>query len=392
MRKFLLLFMFFIQVNLLFSQFSYPTPYFFDHEISADFLEFCTDPAAGALGEALTAASPFYPWAGLLQNPALLAANASIASVNVTYSPWLRLLMPPLNLTDLNAVYPISQGKTLGYRFRYYNMNENMFLIPGSVNEHGGREFLHQLSWGQKLNENFSGGISFKYFHSNLTQYASSAGYDINSFGSFALDLGVVYGKKYSLNEKTELNLQIASSIRNFGPRIQYSKDPGEMKKFLPTVLGVGILMNRSRQLNNPYKMDWDLVYQADKFLVPSDPVYDHEGQIITGKNPDISPFRALYQSFYDAPLGFSEEIREIVHKGGLEIRFSNSNQNYFALRAGKIWGNPTKFNLDYSSLGGGMGIKGLSIDFKFITARYPHPIETWTLMLSYRSILKGKE
>ncbi|MGC9341419.1 MAG: PorV/PorQ family protein [Bacteroidales bacterium] len=391
MRKNLLLFLCIIQGNLLFSQVIYPTSSYYQYNISAAFLEFCTDPVAGAMGETLAAASPFYQYNGLIQNPALLAMNDNVAGFFVSYTPWMRQMTPGLNILDLKAIYPVANGTILGYRFRNYNLNEFLLLIPGSLESIDGREFFHQISWGQNLSDNFSGGISLKYFQSNLGKYTNSQGFEVKPLSSFAFDLGVNYDKEIVLSEKTMLNILIAGSIRNFGPRIKYNNDPDEMKDFLPSILGIGVLINRSQKLNDKLKIDLDFAYQADKFLVPSPPVYDEEGQVILkGMNPDISPLRALYQSFYDAPNGFKEELMEIVHKGGMEFRLSNSKLSYIALRLGRVNGHKSYSIQRYNTYGVGAGWNDFSIDFKLINIR-PHPIKTWTIMMGYRIILDKK-
>jgi hypothetical protein len=59
--------------------------------------------------------------------------------------------------------------------------------------------------------------------------------------------------------------------------------------------------------------------------------VYDEESNIIDGKDPNVSVPVAIFQSFYDAPGGFSEEMQEFTQSFGHEYWYNQQ----FALRAG---------------------------------------------------------
>ena len=52
------------------------------------FLNIPTNARIGGFGEIATVSSPFYPDAGLYQNPALLSNNARYAGGNFSINPW----------------------------------------------------------------------------------------------------------------------------------------------------------------------------------------------------------------------------------------------------------------------------------------------------------------
>jgi hypothetical protein len=54
------------------------------------------------------------------------------------------------------------------------------------------------------------------------------------------------------------------------------------------------------------------VTFDINKLLVPTPPVRDADGKIIAGKDDDVSVPAGLFQSFGDAPGGFSEELKEI--------------------------------------------------------------------------------
>lgn len=70
----------------------------------------------------------------------------------------------------------------------------------------------------------------------------------------------------------------------------------------------------------------------------------------------DISIFQALYRSFYNAPGGFKEELHEIRHKIGSEIRLNYDDIFYTALRLGRSMEHATKGSRTYTTMGYGVG------------------------------------
>ncbi len=78
---------------------------------------------------------------------------------------------------------------------------------------------------------------------------------------------------------------------------------------------------------------------EFNKLLVPTPPlreVGDANGngipnEIIAGEDDDVTFFTGIFQSFGDAPNGFSEEIKEVTWSLATEYVYDNS----FSLRAG---------------------------------------------------------
>jgi hypothetical protein len=178
----------------------------------------------------------------------------------------------------------------------------------------------------------------------------------------------------------------IGSSIRNFGPRIKYTDDPDQKKNFIPSLFAAGIMLNPSYAISEKLQFDTDLSYQAEKYLTPSTPVYASDGiTILEGRDPDVSAFRALYQSFYDSPEGFEGEVREIIHKTGMEIRMSNHKRNYMAIRLGMLRQKDSENFFNYNTFGLGAGISGFDVNFKLIFSSEHNPYETWSAMVGYQ-------
>jgi hypothetical protein len=102
--------------------------------------------------------------------------------------------------------------------------------------------------------------------------------------------------------------------------------------------LGTTLLVNLDRYNALGISLD------VNKLLVPTPPVYDEDRNIIDGMDPNVSVPVAIFQSFYDAPGGFSEEMKEFTQSIGVEYWYNQQ----FALRAGYFNEAESKGNKKY--------------------------------------------
>jgi len=114
-----------------------------------------------------------------------------------------------------------------------------------------------------------------------------------------------------------------------------------------------------------------------NKLLVPTTPIYFNIGdinekgdtirsaltEIKAGKDPNVSVPVAIFQSFFDAPGSFKEELREITYSYGVEYWYNNQ----FALRGGYFHEYETKGNRKYFTAGAGFRFKGFTLDFSYL-------------------------
>ena len=73
-----------------------------------------------------------------------------------------------------------------------------------------------------------------------------------------------------------------------------------------------------------------------NKLLVPTPPILDTLGNVVYGKDNNVGILQGAFQSFYDAPDGFSEELKEINVSLGAEYWYNN----LLAVRAGYFYEN----------------------------------------------------
>jgi hypothetical protein len=102
-----------------------------------------------------------------------------------------------------------------------------------------------------------------------------------------------------------------------------------------------------------------------NKLLVPTNPIRDADGKIISGTNPDRSVPSAIFGSFNDAPGGFSEEMSEISYSFGTEYWYNKQ----FAIRSGYFYETPTKGDRRYFTVGAGLKYNVFNLDIAYLLA-----------------------
>ncbi len=178
-------------------------------------------------------------------------------------------------------------------------------------------------------------------------------------------------GKRHRFN--------VGLNIQNIGAKMTYSSE--EKRDFIPTNLKFG--------LGYKYEIDDhnELFIYADvnKLLVPTPPfilqsynggdsIDPNTNQVaIIGMNKNVSPVQGIIQSFYDAPGGFSEEIREWTPSAGFEYLY----EKMFALRGGVFYEAATKGGRQYMTLGMGLKFESLTLDAAYLVPfANRHPLQ----------------
>lgn len=322
------------------------------------FLNIAPDSRSGAMGEAGVALSPDVNanyW-----NPAKLAFMETGNDIALSYSPWLRHLVPDINLAYLSFAHKIDDRNTFGASLRYFNLGsiENIDNDQNNLGTYKPSEFSLDASFARKFGNNFSLGLTMRYINSNFDNAAFvSGGSSVQNKAGNAISAGVsLYYKKDYGDSST---FAFGANISNIGSKIAYS-DAGA-KYFLPANLKLGVA--------NTWRLDGASTITAtldfNKLLIPTPPLRDGDGNIISGKNDDVSVPAGIFQSFGDAPGGFSEELKEISLSPGLEYWYNN----LIALRAGYFYGNPGKGTQRYATFGVGLKYQVFTFDFAYLAA-----------------------
>jgi hypothetical protein len=322
------------------------------------FLTIAPDSRSGGMGDAGVATSPDV--FSMHWNPAKFAFIDGKGGVGLSYSPWLRTLVPDINIALLSGYSRIDKKQVVSSSLLYSSLGDVPF-----TDEFGNlertftpNEFAFDLGYSRLFTDNLSGGIAFRFIYSNLTGGSYSGGVATKPGTSFAADISSYYNKDINLLDK-DGSFSAGINISNIGAKMSYSDS--QISDFIPTNMRLGGAFTINLDSYNSLTVSVDL----NKLLVPTPPVYStaNSDSIVAGKDPDVSVPVAIFQSFVDAPGGFKEEMHEITTSAGLEYWYNN----IFAIRGGYFREHETKGNRKYFTAGAGVRLNAFTLDFSYL-------------------------
>ncbi|TCC96331.1 type IX secretion system outer membrane channel protein PorV [Pedobacter hiemivivus] len=322
------------------------------------FLLITPDARSGSMGDVGVAVQP--DGNAMAINPSKLAFLDKKYGFAISYSPWLKSLVPDVNLTYVSGFYKPNEKTTIGGSLRYFNLGEIQLtdVNQQDLGIYTPSELAADITYARQLDATFSLGTSLRYIYSNLTSGQFSAGQQVSPGRAVAVDVSAFF-KKPTIFLGTDAIVSAGLNISNIGTKLSYS-DKGN-SYFLPTNLKIG---GASTFLIDDYNQ-FTFALDFNKLLVPTQPIYDANGKIIAGEDPDRSVPAGIFGSFNDAPGGFKEEIREINIAAGMEYWYNQQ----FALRTGYFYESPTKGNRRYFTLGAGLKYNVFNIDIAYLVA-----------------------
>ena len=332
------------------------------------FLLISPDSRAGAMGDVGVATTP--DASSMHWNPAKLSFTQDDIGISVSIVPWLRELVPDINLQYIGGYYKLNENEAIGYELRYFSLGDITFTdISGNViGQYKPNEMAIGSAYSRKLSRNFSLAISGRYIYSNLTGGQSAGGTETVAGQSVAADVSSFYTKPISIANKRS-DLSFGMNISNIGNKISYTETI--TRDFIPINLRLGTDLTTKMDDYNKISLSFDL----NKLLVPSPPLYNNDGEMIAGKDPNVAVVEGMFQSFGDAPgeidengnpvsgSVFREEMREINISAGLEYWYANQ----FALRAGYFHEHDTKGGRKYLTFGSGVKYNVFALDFSYL-------------------------
>jgi len=359
------------------------------------------DARAGAMGDAGVASTPDAN--SLHWNPAKFAFIEDEMGFSVSYTPWLRALVPDINLAYLSGYYKIDEQQTFAATLLYFSLGNIIFTDKNGdvTGEFNPNEFAVDAAYSRKLSDDFSGGLALRYIYSNLT-----GGYYIESAGqskagqSIAADVSVYYQKDVTLAEKDAL-FAMGLNVSNIGSKMSYTETAE--RDFIPINMRFGGALTVEIDEYNTLAF----VADVNKLLVPSPPVVELDSNgnavkdangdnvILYGKDPNRSVVSGMFGSFGDAPgvvvndetgerSVFKEEMRELTYSIGIEYWYDKQ----FAVRAGYFYEHATKGNRKFFTLGAGLKYSVFGLDFAYlIPTEAKHPLENtlrFTLLFDF--------
>lgn len=322
------------------------------------FLLIAPDARLGSMGDAGVAVQPDANAMGI--NPSKLAFMDKKYGFSVSYSPWLKSLIPDVSLTYLSGFYKPDEKTTLAAALRYFNLGEIQLtdINQQDLGVYSPNEFAFDVTYARRMGDSFSLGTSLRYIYSNLTSGQFSSGQQTQAGTAVAVDVSA-YFKKPTLFLGKDAILSVGLNISNIGTKVSYTNS--DNGNFLPTNLKIG---GASTFLIDDYNQ-FTFALDLNKLMVPTQPVYDATGKMIAGKDPNRSVPAGMFGSFSDAPGGFSEEVKEVNIAAGMEYWYNQQ----FAFRAGYFYESPQKGNRRYFTLGAGLKYNVFTIDIAYLLA-----------------------
>jgi hypothetical protein len=322
------------------------------------FLLISPDSRAGGMGDVGVATSPDAN--SLHWNPAKFAFVEDEVGFAVSYVPWLRALVPDINLSYLAGYKKLNKNEAIAMELRYFTLGDITFtdVIGNNLGQYKPSEFAIGSAYSRKLSDQFSLAISGRYIYSNLTGGQSAGGITTNAGQSIAADVAGYYRKDIRIAKK-DMQLALGANVSNIGNKVRYTET--STRDFIPINLRLGTALNADLDEYNKISFAFDI----NKLLVPTPPIYNDsiDGQIDFGQDPNVSVVSGIFQSFGDAPGGFSEEMREINYSIGTEYWYDDQ----FAVRAGYFNEHNTKGGRKFFTFGSGVKYNVFALDFSYL-------------------------
>jgi len=314
-------------------------------------------------------------------NPAKYAFTEAKSGVSLSYTPYLSKLVNDISISYATYFNRINEYSAISASFKYFSLGE--ITLTQSETDPGTNvkpnEFTADVAYTLRLADQFSMAIAMRYMRSDLRIAAVDPTAD--AAGTFSADITGYYQSEEEAYNDFNGRWRAGFAIQNLGPKFKY--DDGGRENFQPTNLRLGagfdFIFDEYSKLG--------LTAEVTKLLVPTPPLYgyvdtdgdgeqdDDEPTIITeGQDNDVSFMKGVFQSFGDAPGGFSEEIKEFTWALGAEYTY----QENFSFRAGYFNEAEEKGARKFFALGAGFKYTTINIDLSYLfsASKVQSPLE----------------
>lgn len=327
-------------------------------------------------------------------NQSKYAFSLAKSGIGVSYTPYLSKLVNDIFLGNITYFNRLNDRSAFGVSFKYFSLGEieiREFETDLGIIEKP-NELTFDASYSLRLADQFSMAVGLRYLRSDLRIQASQTNTTAKAASSIGVDISGYYQSEENAYDSFNGRTRLGFAIQNLGPTIKY--DEGGRENFLPTTLRLGGGFDFIFDDYNTLA----LTAEVTKLLVPTPPVlgtkivYNESGEtpgyqsdedeiveqqnnyIISGQSNDVSFIKGIFQSFGDAPGGFSEEMKEFTWALGAEYRYQDS----FALRAGYFNEAEEKGARKFFALGAGFKYTTINLDMSYLfsASKVQSPLE----------------
>ncbi len=356
------------------------------------FLLIASDARAASLGDmgVATSVDAFsQSW-----NPSKYAFSETKSGFGISYTPYLSKLVNDIFLGNVTYFNRINEGSAFAASFKYFSLGDIEIITLAQAQQANfvplierPNELTLDLSYSLRLSEQFAMSVAMRYLRSDLKLQSVPDNSDAKAAGSFGVDITGYYQSEENAYNDFNGRWRAGFALQNIGPKIKY--DDGGNESFLPTTMRLGggfdFIFDDYNKLA--------VTAEVTKLLVPTPPIYgyvdtdgdgnqntsqssdDYEPTIIVeGKDPDVSFISGMFQSFGDAPGGFSEELKEFTWALSAEYMYQES----FALRAGFFNESEDKGARKFFALGAGFkyNVANIDLSYLFSASKVQSPLE----------------
>lgn len=331
-------------------------------------------------------------------NPAKYAFSEAKSGLALSFTPYLTRLVNDISISYATYFNRLNEFSAVSGSIKFFSLGEIVLTqdatTPGIPVEPN--ELAVDVAYSLKLADQFSMAVGLRYFRSALR--IGQVDPNANPGTSFGADITGYYQSEENAYNDFNGRWRAGFAIQNLGPKFSY--DDGGQDVFQPTNLRLGggfdFIFDRNSKLA--------LTAEVTKYLVPTPPQLGErivftdanndgvfnpddgdtqtqeqmdasaENVIIAGQDDDVSFLSGVFQSFGDAPGGFSEELREFTWSLGAEYTYNES----FALRAGYFNESEEKGARKFFALGAGFKYTTINLDLSYLfsASRVQSPLE----------------
>jgi len=304
-------------------------------------------------------------------NAAKYAFATQKMGIGISYTPYLESIVNDVSLLNANYYNKLNDRSAFAFGLRYFGLGEielrQTFDQDATLVKPN--EFALDGSYSLKLSQSFSMAVAGRFISSNLR--FQDGVQDSQAANAFAVDVSGFYRSPEIAYSNYDGRWRAGFNISNLGGSIQY--DAGGQENFLPTNLKFGGGFDFIFDQDNILAINTEF----NKLLVPTPRDFDGDGDIDSednGEYQNIGFFQGVFESFGDAPGGFSEELKEITWALGTEYRFREA----FMLRSGYFRESEEKGSRQFFTLGAGFMFKSAQIDLSYLfsTSQVRNPLE----------------
>ncbi len=321
----------------------------------------------GDMGVATSADAFSQQW-----NPAKFAFATQEIGIGLSYTPYLESIITDIALLNANFYKKINERSAFAFSLRYFTLGE-IELRQSAIDDPRivkPNEIALDGSYSLKLSDQFSMAVAGRFISSNL-KFQDDPTVDSQAANGFAVDVAGYYRSNEIAYNNFDGRWRAGFNISNLGGKLQY--DEGGQENFLPTNLkfgaGFDFILDQDNVLG--------ITTEFNKLLVPTPRDFDGDGDIDAEDNDryqNIGFLSGVFESFGDAPDGFSEELKEVTWALGTEYTY----QEAFMLRAGYFNENELKGSRQFFTLGAGFKFKSAQVDLSYLfsSSQVRNPLE----------------